>query len=117
MAINQPRMFLECDDLIALNRLILETTRFEGDRKHGVQELNDLRLCVRIAREHLLADPFKRAALLACALIAYHPFHDGNHRTSHHAAILQLMFEGYFFEGQVEDEKALYNWRYDYEAA
>lgn len=108
-------MFLEPEELVDLNRRVLERTRFEGDRPHGVQEISDVRRISRWSRTHFLKDPFKRATFLCCSLIAHHPFRDGNHRTSLEAAILQLMFEGYFYEGGIDAEKDLYNWRYDYE--
>lgn len=77
--------------------------------------MSDVRRCAGWAKKHYIKEPFRRAAFLCCSLIAHHPFHDGNHRTSLEAAILQLMFEGYFYRGTTEHEKELYNWRYDYE--
>lgn len=74
------------------------------------------RSCV-LAERHFHDDPHKRATLLRCAIIANHPFNDGSHRTSLEAATIQLMMDGWLYEASEEDEKQIYNWRFDYEEA
>lgn len=117
MSERRPPPKLTVDDLIDLNRRVLEFTAFEGDRPHGVQNPAGLRRALGALQRLPQRDPYRRAALLCCAIIANHPFNDGNHRTSMEAATLQLLLEGWIFTGSVEDERRIYNWRFDYEEA
>jgi prophage maintenance system killer protein len=112
-----PAAVLTESDLIALNKRILAETAFEGDRPHAVQNRHGLRRTLRILEDSSDKEPIERATLLCCALIGHHCFDDANHRTSLEAPLLLLLFHGYDYSGSVEDEKALYNWRYDYEEA
>lgn len=111
----RPIARVEADDLVDLNRRVLLETAFEGDRPHGVQNPAGLRRAAAVAQRLFLDDPHKRATLLCCAIIANHPFNDGNHRTSLEAATLQLLLDGWFYEATEDEEKRIYNWRFDYE--
>lgn len=115
MSMRRPPAKLDPEDLVDLNRRVLEETAFEGDRPHGVQNAAGLRRTTQIVQRYFLDDPIKRATLLCCALVANHPFNDGNHRTSLEAATLQLLMDGWLYSGTEADEKDIYNWRFDYE--
>ena len=114
---SRPPARLTVDDITQLNKRVLIETAFEGDRPHGVQNAAGLLRATAIANQLFLSDPHRRATLLCCALIANHPFNDGNHRTSLHAATLLLLMDGWFYNASVEEEKEIYNWRFDHEEA
>lgn len=104
-------------ELVDLNKRVLTETAFEGDRPHGVQNMPGLKRALSVAPRHFPSDAHKRATLLCCAIIANHPFNDGNHRTSLEAALFLLLTDGWFYHGNEDDEKIIYNWRFDYEEA
>lgn len=108
--------YLTPEELAELNRLVLARTRFKGDRPYEVKNWGDLRRVVNMTG-NFTGDDYQQATFLCCAIVAHHPFADGNHRTSFYAGVMHLFLRGHFYDAPISDERALYDWRFEYEEA
>lgn len=102
--------FLDADDIININSEVL----IQGET-HKVTNYNDLIFITNIIRCNFTNNIFKQATLLCIAIIAHHPFKEGNHRTSLTASITFLNDNNYDYIGTKEDELKLHKWRFEYE--
>ncbi len=102
--------YLDVDDIININSKVL----IKGEI-HQVVNYSDLVFISDIVSRNFTNDIFKQATLLCIAVIAHHPFKEGNHRTSLTASITFLHINDFYYFGTNDDELNLHKWRFNYE--
>lgn len=105
-----------------INRAILIAT--EENYSISVRYPDDIRLIIENILKGIESDIYRSALFYCIALITFHPFENGNHRTSLHAAELLLLKNGYYpANPDIKNRKmvpdtnrlALQRWRLEYE--
>ena len=86
-------LYLSDEEVIEINRLNLQSSGEIND--FSIRQYDDIRFIIEFAEHQNEFDMYEKALAYCISLIVLHPFADGNHRTSLHAAELFLIKNGY----------------------
>jgi death-on-curing protein len=100
-------IYITVDEVIEIHERMVEST----GGSHGLRDRNRLESAVMLPQQtfdqvELYPTIIEKAAILGFAIIANHPFVDGNKRTGQHVMEIFLELNGYEIQSTIDEDEA-----------
>ncbi len=105
--------YLSEEEITEINKLSLTITK-ERNNFHVIQP-DDLRFAILFTKRNFGGNLIKKALAYCITIIIFHPFKNGNHRTSLLTAEEFLLKNGYYSFTTDQKDLELQKWRINYE--
>ncbi len=104
--------YLDVEEIIVIDEIALELTNESGEFQ--VKDIIALYQIDTFVKNNFSEDIYKKALWYCVALIVYHPFQEGNHRTSLSVAERFLIINGYQYISTEQERTQLQQIRLEY---